>query len=274
MNRTTRAVFALAVGLASGGPAWAQGYLEIPAPASYMSGIGVVSGWNCSATRIEIEFDGVQTVDAAYGTIREDTLPVCGDTNNGFALLINFNRLGDGPHTVRALADGVEFGQAAFTVTTFGQEFLRGANNLHLAPDFPSPGTNVTLQWQQNMQNFAIIGTSTGSLDGTYDLTRTTLSRSTGAVLDTAQGNITASGAMTISGENISQNISITTGGTTASRGDNFTFVDHGSFLTLTSGNVSHDVTVLQRDPVLITLENMSSRVSHTTVGRPKSTSG
>ena len=32
----------------------------------------------------------------------------CGDTNNGFGLLYNWNRLGDGVHTVTAYADGVE----------------------------------------------------------------------------------------------------------------------------------------------------------------------
>jgi hypothetical protein len=263
MRKTTKVALALAVGLAGSDLAQAQGHLEIPAPGSYMSGIGVLSGWNCNATRIEIEFDGVQTVDAAYGTVREDTLGVCGDSDNGFALLWNFNRLGDGPHTVRALADGVEFGRATFTVVTLGQEFLRGASNLHAAPDFPFAGTNVALQWQENMQNFAIVGISNVSLDGTYKLARVTLSRSSGILQDTADGSMSASGAMTISGGNLSRSISLTLGGVTASRTDDASFVDQGSLFSLTSGSVTHDLAVLAREPALITLEQSLSLVNH-----------
>ena len=50
-----------------------------------------------------------------------------GDSNNGFVLPFNWNLLGEGTHTVRTLADGVEFDSATFTVTTLGTEFQRGA---------------------------------------------------------------------------------------------------------------------------------------------------
>src|SRR5918992_2731893 len=92
------------------GRAWAQALLENPQPASFQSGIGVISGWVCTATRVDIDFDnGAFTLQAAYGTSREDTRGVCGDADNGFGLLFNWNILGDGEHRVRALADGVEF---------------------------------------------------------------------------------------------------------------------------------------------------------------------
>ena len=50
--------------------------------------------------------------------------------NNGFGLLFNWNLLGTGQHTIRVLADGGggEFARATFTVTTLGEEFLRGAS--------------------------------------------------------------------------------------------------------------------------------------------------
>ena len=38
-------------------------------------------------------------------TRRTDTRGVCGDTNNGFGPLYNWNRLGDGPHTGTAIAN-------------------------------------------------------------------------------------------------------------------------------------------------------------------------
>ena len=132
------------------------GTLENPEPASFQSGLGLVSGWVCEAERVELEINGGMRLAAAYGTDRADTAPVCGDTNNGFGLLFNWNLLGDGVHTVRALADGAEFGQATFTVTTLGGEFLEGIQGEVVVPDFPSRGETVRLVWQEGSQNFVI----------------------------------------------------------------------------------------------------------------------
>ena len=134
--------------------------LENPQPGAFVSGIGAISGWVCDANKIEIEFDNdaANRWQAGYGTLREDTYGVCGDTNNGFGLLYNWNNLGDGIHTVRALADDVEFASATVVVTTFGEEFLRGASGTFTVSDFPQPGVNVDLLWQQSQQNFAIAG--------------------------------------------------------------------------------------------------------------------
>ena len=76
---------------------------------------------------VEIEINDTTRIPAAYGTERRDTTSVCGDSKNGFVLPYNWNLLGAGTHTVRAIADGVEFDSATFTVTTQGTEFLRGA---------------------------------------------------------------------------------------------------------------------------------------------------
>lgn len=101
-------------------------------------------------------FDDAATFQAAYGTSREDTRSVCGDANNGFGLLFNWNLLGSGTHTVHALADGIEFGRATFTVTTLGTDFLRGAGGRHRLLDFPQAGTDVIVRWQESTQNFVI----------------------------------------------------------------------------------------------------------------------
>ncbi len=91
--------------------AMAQGALENPQPDAFESGIGIISGWHCVGPKVEIEFltptnfpNGKTLFDAAYGTFRGDTQSICGDTNNGFAMLINFNNLGQGTHTLRAFA--------------------------------------------------------------------------------------------------------------------------------------------------------------------------
>ena len=138
---------------ATGGP---RGTLENPSPSSFQSGIGLFSGWVCDAQKVEIEINARLTLKAGYGTIRSDTAGVCGDTNNGFGLLFNWNLLGDGTHTVRALADGREFGRARFTVTTLGTEFLTGVSGTYRLPNFPKQGTNVIVEWQQASQNFVI----------------------------------------------------------------------------------------------------------------------
>ena len=99
------------------------------------------------------------TVEACYGTLRTDTAAVCGDTDNGFGLLWNWNKLGDGLHTVRAVADGTEFAHSTFTVTTLGLgEFPTGLRGAYDLPDFPTMGQTVTVEWQEVLQNFVITG--------------------------------------------------------------------------------------------------------------------
>ncbi len=134
-----------------------RGTLENPSPDSFQSGVGLFSGWVCDAQKIEIDIGGT-LLQAGYGTIRSDTAGICGDTDNGFGLLFNWNLLGDGQHTVRALADGREFGRATFTVTTLGTEFLRGVSGAYRLSDFPRQGRNVLVDWQQASQNFVITG--------------------------------------------------------------------------------------------------------------------
>ena len=154
---------------ASGGNAGAPPkILENPQPGAFVSGIGAISGWVCSANKIEIEFDNdaANRWQAGYPTYRPDTLGVCGHDVSGFGLLYNWNKLGDGIHTVRAFADGVEFASATVAVTTFGEEFLRDASGTFTLSDFPQPGINVDLLWQQSQQNFAIAGVSGGGSEG------------------------------------------------------------------------------------------------------------
>ena len=75
----------------AGGP---PGSLENPGPASFQSGIGLLSGWVCDAAVVELEINGGPRVVAAYGTDRADTAAVCGDTDNGFGLLFNWKPAG------------------------------------------------------------------------------------------------------------------------------------------------------------------------------------
>ena len=64
--------------------------------------------------------------------------------------------LGNGPHTIRALADGVVFAEAAVQVTTLSSEFLEGVSGQYELANFPQAGRTVAVQWQESLQNFVI----------------------------------------------------------------------------------------------------------------------
>ena len=127
---------------------------ENPQPDSSQSGIGVISGWVCEAEEITIEFENGVTGErsimmAGYGTSRPDTAGVCEDDgNNGFGLLYNWSKLGDGMHTVRVLVDGVEFGRSSVMVSTLGGEFVTGLSGTYPLADFPSMGQETIIQWE------------------------------------------------------------------------------------------------------------------------------
>ena len=136
-----------------------DGVLENPRPASYQSGIGVISGWVCEAEEVVIEIDG-QPIAAAAGTERADTLDRCGDVDTGFGLLVNWAEFGAGAHEVVALVDGVELSRATVTVTLVdeAEPFVRGLTKRVELPGFPTPDETVTLEWQERQQNFVITG--------------------------------------------------------------------------------------------------------------------
>jgi hypothetical protein len=133
-----------------------DGYLENPQPAAVASGIGVISGWHCTAKKIELVIDQRAPLVAAQGTTRSDTAGVCGRTDTGFGYLVNWGALPAGPHTIRVLADGVEFARADFQVASFGTEFLQGKSGSATVDDFPVPGSAVDLRWSQALQSFTV----------------------------------------------------------------------------------------------------------------------
>src|ERR1700675_1262909 len=86
---------ALVLGFAVPQLAGAQATLENPAPNSFQSGIGIVSGWKCTRGTLTFTIDNGPAAQLAYGTSRLDTAGTCKDDgNNGFAYLINWNLAG------------------------------------------------------------------------------------------------------------------------------------------------------------------------------------
>lgn len=132
-----------------------EGLLGNPANGGYESGIGLVSGFHCDAETIEVQFDDGMLMEASYGTDRLDTEGVCGDSDNGFGFLWNYNILGDGQHTVRVYADGQEFDHATFEVNTLGQEFVRDME-LSIGLIALDVDKDMRVTWQQSKQGFVI----------------------------------------------------------------------------------------------------------------------
>jgi subtilisin-like proprotein convertase family protein len=186
--------------LSAGAGGTSEGALENPQPDAFASGIGLVSGWYCDAERIEIQFNDEAPKVAAYGTNRGDTSDICGDIDNGFGLLWNFSLLGNGRHTIRAFADGTLFASAEFTVTTFGVEFLRGVSGSFRVPDFPVPGAEVILGWQEAFQNFVLERAEATSAAATQDSKDGIVPSPVLGILENPQGNGSASGIGLVSG--------------------------------------------------------------------------
>ena len=131
--------------------------LDIPGKGATLSGIGVISGWKCEATgTLTVRFDGGDPIPLLHGAERGDTRRECGDVNNGFVAIMNWALLGDGEHAAVAYEDGEEFARSTFTVVTTGEEFVTGVRAQCSVPDFPAPGENVSLEWEESTQRFEL----------------------------------------------------------------------------------------------------------------------
>ena len=97
-------------------------FIEDPAAGSTQSGISLVRGWSCLGGQLEVQFseaDGTaigEPASLAHGTPRADTEDVCGDTNNGFAMHIDWNILGTGQKTMTLIVNGEERATRNFSV--------------------------------------------------------------------------------------------------------------------------------------------------------------
>jgi hypothetical protein len=136
-------------------PGSGRGLLEFPSGDVAVGGVGSFTGWVCNAHRVSIYIDFNQRLDAAYGTPRGDTAEVCGDTNNGFAALINWSLLTDGPHEAFLYADSVLVDRATFRVVSLGPNFLRGEEPTCKVQDFA--GQDLTIQFQEASQAAVIV---------------------------------------------------------------------------------------------------------------------
>jgi hypothetical protein len=132
-----------------------KGNLENPQPDDYASGIYLISGWVCDAERVEILLDGAQYLAAPYGSERMDTVSQCGDSDNGFGVLINMANLGAGEHEASLIADGQVIDTHTFKVTALSTgEFADDLSGCAVIEDFPADKKETRLEWTTSMQGF------------------------------------------------------------------------------------------------------------------------
>ena len=141
----------------NGGPAT----LENPGNGSFYSGIGVVSGWKCTANGpLTVRFNGGDPIALAYGNERTDVRDAgaCPSAQVGFVSIMNWANLGGGTHTAVVYDNGREFARSTFEVATTGEAFVRGAEGECRVPDFPAPGETMPFVWNEATQHLELLG--------------------------------------------------------------------------------------------------------------------
>lgn len=186
----------------------AQGNLENPVAGATESGIGLVSGWHCTAREITVFVDGIPLGRSGVGSVRNDTVGICGHANTGFSLLYNYNIQEPGTHEITVYADGQLLERRFFqTVRSAGIPFLQGVQAAYELPDFPGRGKRTIIQWSEAKQSFVVTGaieeqvseiqSLAGSYSGTLDIT---LSGSSCSSLNLASGTTPAQYSVSVEG--------------------------------------------------------------------------
>jgi len=135
----------------------------VPATGSVQSGVGLIRGWACEAEAVSVSIDGGDPIAVAWGGQRDDTAGVCGDTANGYGMVLAWGLLGNGPHRMQTFIDEAQVGNAEFEVSGLGEEFVEGLQGEYVLAGFPAAGERVRLTWSEADQNFLITGHDTGA---------------------------------------------------------------------------------------------------------------
>ncbi len=133
--------------------------LDVPAPHTTLSGVGVIHGWKCDAGELTVRFDGGSPLPLVYGSERGDVLDAgaCDHAEVGFVSIMNWGELGDGLHTAVVYDDGVEFDRSTFDVVTTGVPFLEDVTAECRIADFPAPGETGRFVWNTSTQHLELV---------------------------------------------------------------------------------------------------------------------
>ena len=134
--------------------------LDIPAPQTTLSGIGVISGWKCEAGELTIRFNDGPSLPLLHGAERKDVLDAgaCPHANVGFVSIMNWGNLGDGYHTAVVYDDGVEFARSRFRVVMPREAFTSAhVSGTCVSEDFPEPGDESLFAWNRATQHMELV---------------------------------------------------------------------------------------------------------------------
>ena len=135
----------------------AQMALEAPREGQTCTGVGIIRGWACEAQNIAVSVNGGPRIPTATGNPRGDTRATCGHEDTGFVLLVNWNNFGPGMHTLEVFTDGRLTVTRTVEVITFGEPFLRNLDGEWTLQDWPEPGTDTVVAWNEAAQNIEIV---------------------------------------------------------------------------------------------------------------------
>lgn len=150
---------------------------ESPADGDVVSGVNVIRGWACYPEGKGQIGEVTYTIDdndyhfpLPYGSIRQDTVAVCG-LEYGDAAKTGYGGVaywpwtaGGGEHTLTIYIDGKEIDSVNFTVaspppTSVPEDvgFRKGAEGEYVIDEFLGTQENVIIRWSEADQNFIIV---------------------------------------------------------------------------------------------------------------------
>lgn len=131
--------------------------LEAPDEGQTLTGIGLLRGWACDAETVSVRIDGHRRIPISVGSPRGDTEEICGTADTGFALLLNWNNLGAGEHTLDLFINSRLYTTRTITVITYGQRYMTGMEKEWTITDWPEPGIDTIIAWNEATQNIEIV---------------------------------------------------------------------------------------------------------------------
>lgn len=175
-SRRFLAVCLLLLAVSAAMPAAAQttGFQEAPRQGEQVSGIGLIRGWVCQADTVTFSIDGNPPTAMLYGASRGDTRQVCGDSDNGYAYLINWGLLPQGPHRLVVMVDGEQLAAVDFEVGGAETAFIEDLRHRDVIYGIPDSDRFCTVRWDRSAQNMRTAGC--------------TVSRASGGDMDQATG--------------------------------------------------------------------------------------
>ena len=133
--------------------------LDVPRNNDFLSGIGVIHGWKCTAGQLTVRFNGGPPLPLLYEAQRDDVRRsgACSHANVGFVSIMNWGELGDGTHTAVVYDDGVAFARSHFRVVTPGVAFVETVAETCIVEDFPLSGDQSQFLWNESTQHMELV---------------------------------------------------------------------------------------------------------------------